>query len=98
MYWMSVLTQVTSGPLEAINTLIERFDPEVIDVPGGRARIRLASTSGEAWDAVLRGGRIRLAEQAEDEPDALIEADPATWRRMADNLRGGMEAFRRRKL
>src|SRR4051812_27786008 len=95
---MSVLTEVTSGPLEAITTLVERFDPEVIDVPTGRVRIRLASTDGQAWDAVLRGDNIRLADRSEEEPDALLEADTATWQAIAADLRGGMEAFRKRKL
>jgi pimeloyl-ACP methyl ester carboxylesterase len=95
---MSVLTEVTTGPLEAITTLVERFDPEVIDVPAGRVRIRLASTDGQAWDAVLRGDNIRLADRSEEEPDALLEADTATWQAIAADLRGGMEAFRRRKL
>ena len=95
---MSVLTDVASGPLEAINTLVDRFDPGVIDVPAGRARIRLATSDGEAWDAVIRGDNIRLADAGEEEPDALLEADAATWGRMSADLRGGMEAFKRGRL
>src|SRR5437763_3616142 len=95
---MGVLTDVTSGALDAISPLVERFDPEVIDVPGGRARIRLASPDGEAWDAVIRGDSIRLEPETEDEPSALLEADAPTWHAMASDLRGGMAAFRKGRL
>jgi pimeloyl-ACP methyl ester carboxylesterase len=95
---MGVLTEVTSGALDAISTLVERFDPEVIDVPGGRARIRLASSDGEAWDAVIYRDRIRLEPATEEEPSALLEADAATWQAVASDLRGGMAAFRKGRL
>ena len=41
---------------------------------------------------------MRLAPANGDRPDARLAADPATWRRIADDLRGGMEAFNRGKL
>ena len=83
---------------DAIRELVERFDPDVIDVPGGSARIRLES-GGEAWDVLIRDGaadlgpaELRLA------ADCLLSADPETWRDIAGDVRGGMTAFRRGRL
>jgi hypothetical protein len=41
------MTATSSRP-RAIEALVERFDAEVIDVPGGRARIRLEEWGGAA--------------------------------------------------
>ena len=42
---------------------------------------------------------MRLSEAAEDvEPDAVLQADAATWRRVATDLREGMRAFGARRL
>jgi pimeloyl-ACP methyl ester carboxylesterase len=71
----------------------------VIDVPGGRARIRLDVTDGESWEVVLRGSHAWLEPPTPGrEPDALLSADLATWQRIARDLRGGMDAFRRGRL
>ena len=79
-------------------TLVERYEPDVIDVPGGRARIRLSAGETE-WDAVIDGGRLRIERGREGtEPDALLSASEATWGRIAADVRGGMDAFRARKL
>ncbi len=80
----------------ALDALLERYDPEPIDLLGRRARVRLASPAGE-WDAVLDADRAWL-ERAEGAADALISADEETWTRIARDVRGGMDAFRRRKL
>jgi pimeloyl-ACP methyl ester carboxylesterase len=92
-------TATPSAPPSGIEALAERFDPDVIDVPGGRARIRLATIGKQAWDAVIDGRRLELRPAREDaEPDALVAADEATWRRIAADLRGGMDAFSRGRL
>ncbi len=84
---------------DELRTLAGRFDPTVIDVPGGRAHIRLEVTGGPAWDALIEGSGLRLSPAAEDtEPDALLQADAATWRRVATDLREGMRAFGARRL
>jgi pimeloyl-ACP methyl ester carboxylesterase len=80
----------------ALDALLERYDPDVIDLLGRRARIRLEASEG-AWDAVLEGEDSRL-ERARGEPSALISADDETWRRMALDPRGGLVAFRERRL
>jgi pimeloyl-ACP methyl ester carboxylesterase len=86
-------------PPRELELLAERFDPEVMDVPGGRARIRLELSGTEAWDALIDGPRLRLTEPGEDSrPDALLQADAATWMRMATDLRQGMSAFGARRL
>lgn len=83
---------------EAIRTLVERFDADVVDVPGESARIRLES-GGEAWDVVVAGGSAEL-EPAEQRlaADSLLSADASTWSDIAGDVRGGMTAFRRGRL
>jgi pimeloyl-ACP methyl ester carboxylesterase len=82
------------APPAGIAALAERFDPDPIDVPGGRARIRLELTGGAAWDAVVDERRLRLgAADLGTEPDAVLSADADTWRAIASDLRAGMRAF-----
>jgi pimeloyl-ACP methyl ester carboxylesterase len=80
-------------------TLVDRFDRSVIGIPGGRARIRLFVEALGAWDFVvdrIDSGLEAAAEQVE--PDAMLLADAATWQRIADDVRGGMAAYRERRL
>jgi pimeloyl-ACP methyl ester carboxylesterase len=85
------------APPAGIAALAERFDPDVIDVPGGRARIRLRVAGGTEWDAVVADGRLKLGPaRSSEEPDALLRADAATWRRIASG--GGLDAFRSGRL
>jgi len=88
-----------SAPADAIAALAERYDPDVMDIPRGRARVRLEVTGGRACDAVIAGRRLRLRKASEDaKPDAVLSADAATWSRIAADLRGGMQAFRAGRL
>jgi pimeloyl-ACP methyl ester carboxylesterase len=87
------------APPAGIAALVERFDPDPLDVPGGRARIRLEVAGGGAWDAAIEGRRLRLEEaNLGGEPDALLRADADTWRAIASDLRAGMRAFTRGRL
>jgi pimeloyl-ACP methyl ester carboxylesterase len=90
----------TDRPPRALAALIERFDPDVIDVPSGRARIRLIveGEGDEAWDAVVEADEIALRPAEDEQPDAVLSADRATWNRVARDVRGGMDAFRKRRL
>jgi pimeloyl-ACP methyl ester carboxylesterase len=90
--------EAQAGARDAIRALIERFDPDVIDVPSGSARIRLES-DGDAWDVLIRDGRAELV-PAERRlgVDCLLRASPDTWREIARDVRGGMGAFRRGRL
>jgi pimeloyl-ACP methyl ester carboxylesterase len=84
---------------DAITALAERYDADVMDIPRGRARVRLEVIGGTACDAVIAGRRLRLRKAAEDaEPDAVLSADAATWARIAADVRGGMQAFRAGRL
>jgi pimeloyl-ACP methyl ester carboxylesterase len=86
-------------PPRSLGVLLARFDPEVIDVPGGRARIRLAVSGEGAWDALIAGNGVWISPEAEGiEPDAVLTADEETWGRIAADVRGGMDAFRRGQL
>ena len=58
--------------------------------PAGQRRARLGRD--------VSTGLMRLAPANGERPDARLAADPATWRRIADDVRGGMEAFRRGRL
>jgi pimeloyl-ACP methyl ester carboxylesterase len=85
------------APPAGIAALARRFDPDVIDVPGGRARIRLQVAGGAEWDAVVADGRLKLGPaRSSEEPDASLRADAATWRRIASG--DGLDAFRSGRL
>jgi pimeloyl-ACP methyl ester carboxylesterase len=91
--------QGDTAPADGIASLAERFDAGAMHVPGGRARIRLAVTGGRSCDALITGRRLRLHDADHGaEPDCVLSADAASWRRIAADVRGGMEAFRAEKL
>jgi len=95
---MGVTTAKTAEPPAGIASLARRYDPDVIDVPGGRALVRLQVGSTE-WDARISGRRMRVIPARDNgEPDATIAADPATWTRVTQDVRGGMTAFRQGRL
>jgi pimeloyl-ACP methyl ester carboxylesterase len=84
----------TTEPPAGIAALASRYDPDVIDIPGGRATVRLHVGGGPDWDARLTTRRLRMIPAREgDRPDATISADAATWRQIAADVRGGMTAF-----
>src|SRR6476661_8866847 len=85
------------APPRSLRTLVERYDPEVLDAPAAGARIRLEVSDGGTWDALVDDREARLVDP-DGQPDALLEADEATWRAVAADLRGGMNAFRARRL
>src|SRR5690242_13852034 len=89
---------LTTTPPTSLTALAERYDADVIDLPGSGARIRLDVRDGNSWDAILRGSEIELREAGDEEPDAVLSADRATWDRIARDVRGGMASFRSRKL
>jgi pimeloyl-ACP methyl ester carboxylesterase len=97
---VAVAASRSSGAAPAgIKALIGRYDPAVIDVPDGRALVRLRVRGGEDWDARIAGDRLRLGRARDGaEPDAVIAADRMTWMRVAGDVRAGMQAFRRGSL
>src|SRR5262245_56794855 len=98
-YAMAAVTPRGTAPTDALAALAERFDRDVIDVPRGRARVRLEVTDGRSRDAIIAAQRMRLRPVNEGaDPDAVLSADAATWERIAADLRGGMDAFRAGRL
>jgi pimeloyl-ACP methyl ester carboxylesterase len=76
----------------AADALLERLDPSELDLPEGRARLRLVTTGGPESDVVLDAGGGRVA-PAKGRPDAVLSADERTWERVARDLPSAMSAF-----
>jgi pimeloyl-ACP methyl ester carboxylesterase len=83
--------------LPALHRLVSRYEPGDMDVPGGVARIRFEIADGEDCDVVLADGEARI-EEASGDHDARLIADRATWASIAEDVAGGMTAFRRGRL
>ena len=79
----------------ALSRLVARFDPSVFDV--GRPVVRIRVEDGGRHDVVIENGETRL-EPPRGNPDAILSADPQTWSEIAEDVRGGMAAFRRGRL
>jgi pimeloyl-ACP methyl ester carboxylesterase len=81
-----------------LETLIHRFDPEVMDLSGEKARIRLVVEDQWIWDLLVRDGQV-LASPWEGTPwDAELIADGATWQEITEDPRVGLEAFQTNRL
>jgi pimeloyl-ACP methyl ester carboxylesterase len=82
-----------------IRELVGRYDPAVFEIGRRRARVRLSGTGTHDVDVVLEDDSARLEPaDAGRRPDALLSADPQTWRDIAGDLRGGMSAYRSGRL
>ena len=62
---MAPATSQRTAPADAIAALADRFDPDVLDLRRGRARVRLEVTGASACDAVIAGRRVRLRDADE---------------------------------
>src|SRR5438045_7997228 len=68
-------------------------------MPRGRARVRLTVPGHGAWDLEAHRSRHRIRQaKPGNEPDAELTADLATWERVANDLRGGMQSYRAGRL
>ena len=85
------------SPPRPLQTLTERFDSEVFEPRGGRARVRLTVHGSEPCDALLEGSAARLA-PARGSADAALAADGRTWSAIARDARGGLDAYFRGRL
>jgi pimeloyl-ACP methyl ester carboxylesterase len=92
------MAAATMTPQAALRQLTDRYDPAVFTPSRPEVRLRLEGAGPTPVDAVLADGRVRLESVSSGRPDARLIADPATWARMVEDLRGGMEAFRQRRL
>lgn len=82
----------TSDARAAAQTLLERLLPSDLDLPEGRARLRLATRDGDDVDVLLTPEGGELA-PADGRADALLRADSATWARVVRDLPSAMSAF-----
>jgi pimeloyl-ACP methyl ester carboxylesterase len=85
---------------EYLERLIDRWGPDAFDAPDHTARIRLNVTGkSKSWDVTIKGSEARLKPaNADKKPDATLTADEQTWRKIGDDLRGGMEAYSKNRL
>jgi pimeloyl-ACP methyl ester carboxylesterase len=81
-----------------LRTLIRRYDPDVFEVGRAGARIRLEGAGKAACDVILDGSGAKLEAANGKRPDALLSADPETWKQIAEDVRGGMAAYRSGRL
>jgi pimeloyl-ACP methyl ester carboxylesterase len=89
---------ISSDVPAALQRLADRYDPEVFRPVRSDARVRLVGAGPQPVDAVLSRDGMRLQPASDGRPDALLTADELTWEAIAEDLRGGMEAFRKRRL
>jgi len=82
----------------ALRTLVQRYDREVFDPARTGARVRLRGASTASWDAVFGQKGPKLVPSERVRADAVLQADQETWQRLAEDLRGGMEAFQAGRL
>jgi pimeloyl-ACP methyl ester carboxylesterase len=75
----------------ALDALVARYDPAVMDLRRDSTRIRLRSTSAES-DVVLRLSSATLTE-SRGNPDAILSADDSSWRQIALDQGAALNAF-----
>ena len=83
---------MSSGSPTFLEELVERFDPEGFDAPGGSARVRVR-WNGDARDVSIRGKSVQIRPPANGRADTLIEADERTWRSVVRDTGSGLRAF-----
>ncbi len=81
------------APPSSLQALAARYDRTVFEPQRGSARVRLAVSDGDAWDAALANGAVRLV-PAKGAADATLTADRQTWAAIAEDARRGMDAYR----
>jgi pimeloyl-ACP methyl ester carboxylesterase len=84
--------------LDPLERLVARYDPAVFDVGRPLVRIRIHSGEAATYDVVIDDGTARLEPPGRGTSDATLSADPATWNEIAQDVRGGMAAFRKGRL
>lgn len=83
----------------SLQTLVARFDANAFDAVRGRARIRLSITGDGQWDVLISEDCARVtAAEMRAPADATLTADQDAWDCMAEDLRGGMDAYRAGRL
>jgi hypothetical protein len=85
-------------PPQSLLTLTDRYNAAAFEVGRRRARIRLAGASDAAFDVLREDGTAALERADGSDPDAVLTADPQTWSVIAEDVRGGMSAYRSGRL
>src|SRR5690349_4098098 len=91
------LSRPGQAPPGALQALASRYDPAVFEPQQRVARVRLAVLGSDPWDAVLDRGAVRL-QPSKGAADATLSADAQTWTAIAQDVRGGMDAYRSGRL
>lgn len=76
-----------------LTALVARFDPEVIDIPAGSARLRLCVEDESSWDVLITERGAELHPGSDAPADAELTADRGTWIAIAGDVGFGMAAF-----
>ncbi len=84
---------------DALERLLERFDPTVFEVRRPRVRLRVeAEDPPQQAEIAIEDGRPRVTRAGNGGADAVLTADLRTWEEIADQAANGLAAFRSRKL
>ena len=86
-----------TSPPTSLQTLIRRYDHTTFEPQGGEARVRLAVGGSDAWDAVVEQDSARLV-PSKGQADATITAEAQAWTAVAEDVRGGLDAYRSGRL
>jgi len=86
-----------NAPPDYLRTLVDRFDASVFDARKRRLRLRLTVRPQGEWDVLIEEGVASISAAA-GRADAWLSADATTWRRLTQDARGGMDAFRSGRL
>jgi pimeloyl-ACP methyl ester carboxylesterase len=78
--------------------LVGRYDPDRLELGRRVARVRLLVRGSESVDVVLDGRLARLEPASGHRADAELSADQDVWARLAADVNGGLDAFRRGRL
>ena len=78
--------------------LVGRYDPDRFELGRRGARVRLLVRGAESVDVVLDGRLARLEPANGHRADAELSADQDVWARLAADVNGGLDAFRRGRL
>jgi pimeloyl-ACP methyl ester carboxylesterase len=83
---------------DALERLLEHFDPAVFDVGRPYVRLRIEAGNAAAAEVTVYKGHARVTPPAGGQPDAILRGDLETWRQMAAGTLNGLSAFRFRRL
>jgi pimeloyl-ACP methyl ester carboxylesterase len=87
------------SPEDPFEALVGRFEPEAMDIPGGRARIRLAVAGADAREVeVTTQGATLVPGGPRSGADAVLTAEARSWQKLAGDLQAGMDEFRAGRL